>query len=194
MSDQKPRSLESTVVLLDRLRAGDESAREHLLARYLPILRRWAHGRLPARARDLSDTDDLVQVTLIRALSHLDRFEVRREGAFLAYLRTVLLNALRDELRRASRSPDHGVPLESVADLLPSPVEAAVGRETLEMYEEALSKLGEDQREAVILRVEFGYTYGEIADAMGKPSTNAARMVVVRALEKVVEGMNEHRP
>lgn len=194
MSDQQPDALESTMILLERLKAGDESAREILLARYLPILRRWAHGRLPARARDLSDTDDLVQVTLIRALSHMDRFAVRREGAFLAYLRAVLLNALRDELRRASRRPDHAVPLESVAETVPSRIEATVGRDTLESYEEALAKLGVEQREAVILRVEFGYTYAEIADAMGKPSMNAARMVVVRALRKIVDGMNEPRP
>src|SRR6476660_8945498 len=76
--------LESTAELLERIRSGDESARERLVSRYLPILKRLGHGRLPARARDLSDTDDLVQVTLIRALDHIETFEMRREGAFLA--------------------------------------------------------------------------------------------------------------
>jgi RNA polymerase sigma-70 factor (ECF subfamily) len=54
---------EPTVALIRRVRDGDSVARDTLLKRYLPALRRWAHGRLPASARDLSDTDDLVQVT-----------------------------------------------------------------------------------------------------------------------------------
>ena len=52
---------ESSVELLERARAGDSDALDRLLGRYLPRLRRWASGRLPRRARDLSDTDDLVQ-------------------------------------------------------------------------------------------------------------------------------------
>src|SRR5947208_16437739 len=81
---------ESTVTLLQRIRAGDLGAREHLLGRYLPLLRRWAHGRLPVYARALDDTDDLVQITLLRSLKHLDQFEAERSGAFLAYLRQTL--------------------------------------------------------------------------------------------------------
>src|SRR6476660_6142279 len=98
--DARPASdLESTTTLLNRVREGDEAARERLLARYLPLLKRWAHGRLPRYARDLSETDGLVQVTWIRALSRAGEFESRREGAFLAYLWRILLNALRDEIR-----------------------------------------------------------------------------------------------
>ena len=72
-------------------RAGDQRARERLVSRFLPILRNWATGRLPGGARDLAETDDLVQITLVRALDHIDRFEHRGEGAFLAYLRRILL-------------------------------------------------------------------------------------------------------
>ena len=49
--------------------------------RYLPRLSRWASGRLPRWARDLSDTDDLVQDTLIRSVANLGHFEARGEGA-----------------------------------------------------------------------------------------------------------------
>src|SRR5206468_605262 len=63
--------LESTATLLARLRKGDLAARDRILARYRPTLQRWAHGRLPSRARGLVDTDDLVQITLIRALNRL---------------------------------------------------------------------------------------------------------------------------
>src|SRR5262245_46623761 len=94
---------DSTAVLLHRVRAGDTEARERLVARHLPLLRGWAHRRLPPGARALADTEDLVQITFIRALKQVEAFEPRHEGAFLAYLRQILLNAIRDEIRRARR-------------------------------------------------------------------------------------------
>jgi RNA polymerase sigma-70 factor (ECF subfamily) len=64
---------ETSVELLERVRQGDQSALERLLQRHLPALRRWARGRLPRWARDLSDTEDLVQDTIIRSLQRLRR-------------------------------------------------------------------------------------------------------------------------
>jgi RNA polymerase sigma-70 factor (ECF subfamily) len=190
MSD--PPDLESTAVLLEQIRSGDASARERLVARFLPLLQRWAHGRLPHYARALADTDDLVQISLVRALNHLDGFEIRREGAFLAYLRRILLNSLRDEIRRAHRRPS-----EDIAELeLPasdrSLLEQQIGRETLEAYESALGRLTEPQQEAVIMRIEFGYSYPQVAAATGS-TPNAARMLVARALVRLAEEMDAHR-
>src|SRR5262245_61483470 len=96
-------SLESTAALLEGARRGDTAARDRLLARMLPSLRQWSHGRLPAGARDLSDTDDLVQVALIRAVDQIGDFESRREGSFLAYLRRSVLNQIKDHVRRVTR-------------------------------------------------------------------------------------------
>jgi RNA polymerase sigma-70 factor (ECF subfamily) len=184
-----PEDLEATADLLTRVRRGDDRARDTLVRRFLPILRRWAHGRLRGPARALAETDDLVQITLIQALQHVDRFEPRREGAFLAYLRQILLNAVRQEARSAARRPS-GQPLaEIVVD--PAPVVEAVGRETMQAYEDALERLPALQREAVILRVEFGYSHREIAEAIGSPSANAARMTVSRALVRIAEIMDD---
>ena len=186
-------SLESTRVLLDRARDGDAGARERLFARYLPVLRQWAHRRLPASARDLHETDDLVQVTLMRALARLDSFEHRGEGAFLAYLRQILMNAVRDEIRRAARRRAPVALDDDLPDPGPSALERALGRETLERYEAALAELVESQREAVILRLELGFDYAQIAEALGRPSADAARMTVGRALVRLAEVMHEHR-
>ncbi len=182
--------LESTAFLLTRVRDGDEAARERLIVRYLPMLREWARGRLPGGARSLSDTDDLVQVTLIRALKHLNEFESRGEGAFLRYLRHVLLNAMRDEIRRAARRGPHDELVDAHPSPAPSPLEATVSRDTMERYEAALQTLGEEQQEAVILRVEMGYSYDQIAEALGKNSANTARMVVTRALTRLSLAMD----
>jgi RNA polymerase sigma-70 factor (ECF subfamily) len=185
--------LESTAFLLEQVRGGDGRARERLVARFLPLLRRWAHGRLPGHARSLADTDDLVQVSLLRALDHVDGFEARREGAFLAYLRRILLNAVRDEIRKSARRPTSDVDSVEIAAPGASLLEQQIGRDTLEDYEAALTRLTEAQREAVIMRLEFGYSYPQIADAMGRTTPNAARMLVARALVQLAEEMDEHR-
>jgi RNA polymerase sigma-70 factor (ECF subfamily) len=185
--------LEATASLLALVRSGDDEARERLAARFLPVLRRWAHGRLPPKARGMVDTDDLVQVGLLRALDQVEHFEPRHPGAFLAYLRRTLLNSIRDEIRRAARRPGgEGLP-EELADDAPSLVERAIGTQALERYEEALAGLPEAQQEAVILRVEMGLSYQEIADATGSPSANAARMSVSRALVRLAEVMADYR-
>lgn len=188
-----PRGLEATAALLALYRAGDERARDRLLARYLPLLRRWAHGRLPAGARSLADTDDLVQISLLRALRHMGTFEPAHEGAFLVYLRRIFLNAMRDEIRRAHPERRAGEPDQGLSDGKPSALEQTIGRETMEAYEAGLALLDEGQREAVVLRLEFGMKYEEIAEATGKPSANAARMAVSRAILRLAEVMDEHR-
>src|SRR5262245_9796365 len=185
--------LETTADLIALARQGDSAARERLMRRVLPALTRWARGRLPYYARDLAETDDLVQVTLIRALSHLDTIDVKGEGAFLAYLRRVLLNAIRDEIRRWRRHPTRQSLDDGIAGQTRSAVEEAIGNETLEHYEAALGELTEEQREAVILKLEFGMTNPELATAMGKSSPNAARMVVARALVRLAEALGEFR-
>ncbi len=182
--------MESTASLLTRVKTGDEAARERLVGRYLPALHRWARGRLPSRARGFLDTDDLVQVTLLRALDKVMDFEPQRVGAFWAYLRRILQNQIRDQIRRTTRRPGATTLPETLADVGHSPLEEVIGRETLEAYERALEKLPDQQREAVLLRIELGFTHPEVAEAIGSPTPNAARMLVARGLARLAEVMN----
>ena len=80
---------------------------------------------------------------------------------------------------------------ETIADGATSVVEQAIGRVMLERYEAELMQLLPDQREAVILRFEFGLGYAELAEAMGRPSPNAARMLVVRALAQLAQRLGD---
>ena len=129
----------ATSELLHLAKQGDARARDALLARYLPRLRRWASGRLPIFARSLLDTQDLVQETLVRVLEGLDRIEVRGPGGFQAYVRQAVLNRIRDQVRWAARRPGpDGVP-EEMRDPAPSPLEHAIGADVLARYERALA-------------------------------------------------------
>jgi RNA polymerase sigma-70 factor (ECF subfamily) len=184
---------ETTASLLRRVRDGDASARDGLIRRYLPALRRWARGRLPGGARHLADTDDLVQVTLLRALDKVQEFEHRGEGSFLAYLRRILKNEICDQMRRAARRPAGEPMSETLTVNEQSPLEAVIGQETLERYEAALARLPDDQQEAVMLRIELGFSWSEVAEATGSPTPNAARMAVTRAIARLAEEMDAGR-
>jgi RNA polymerase sigma-70 factor (ECF subfamily) len=181
--------IDQTIELLSRARAGDRRALEDLFARHTPLLRRWASGRLPRWARDIGDTVDLVQETMLATFKRLDEFEARGEGALQAYLRQALINRVRNELKRASRRPaqlaiDSGVVSDGTA-----PIDAAIGAETAARYEAALARLPAEMRSAVVARVELRLSYAEIAELLDKPSADAARMTVVRALMKLAEEM-----
>ena len=184
---------ESTFSLIERARAGDQQALERLFARHLEPLRRWASGRLPKWARDLADTDDLVQDTLLKTFKRIERFEPRRVGALQAYLRNAVLNRLRDELRRKGREPAltnlDSIDLESAE----SPLEHAIGRQAVEAYEHALQRLKPEEREAIIARVELGYSYEELAVMLDKPTADAARKAAERALVRLAEEMKRGR-
>jgi RNA polymerase sigma-70 factor, ECF subfamily len=178
---------ESTLSLLTRVREGDDAALNDLFARYLPLLRRWAAGRLPRWARDLADTPDLVQETLFQVFKKIDGFEHRGEGAFQAYLRQAVMNRIRNEIRNAGRRPQRQELDESVADDQESPLEAAIGAEAVQHYEGALQRLRDEDRELVVARIELGLTYSEIAAATGRASMDAARMAVTRAIARLIE-------
>lgn len=179
----------ASIELLARARSGDEKALNDLCARYLPRLQRWAHGRLPAWARGALDTHDLVQDALSQVIQHIGSFEPRHEGAFQAFVRTALLNRIRDEIRRAHRRPTDPLATDRPADG-PSPIEEAIGSEALARYEAALQRLKPADREAIIARIELGLPYIEVARALRKPSVAAAHVAVSRALLKLAKEMS----
>lgn len=189
------RMTEPTEVLLRRIQAGDADARQALYDRSLPLLLRWAHGRLPQYARSASDTEDLVQISLMRALRHLDGFKASGSGAFLAYLRQILLNEVRHEIRSQRRHGGAHVAVEDVelVDEGRSAIELLVNEQRLRAYENALATLNRRQQELVVLRIEFGLSWQEIALEIGG-SVDAVRMTVTRALQRMAEVIGEeHR-
>ena len=186
-NDNQSLAQQTTLHLLDEVRAGNEAAVSLLYKRHLARLQRWARGRLPRGAREMMDTDDLVQQVLMKTLRHVDSFEPTQTGGFQSYLRAGVTNLIRDELRRRQRQPQGHQTASSVEAFGPSPLEELVGREKLDRYERGLSQLSESDREIVVARLELGLSYNEIAKELGKPSADAARMAVTRAVTRLAE-------
>ena len=182
-------SAEASFALLLRAKTGDQQARDALFARYLPRVRRWAHGRLPANSRSLLNTDDLAQEVMCRAIVSLETFEPRHEGAFQGFLRQVMMNRVLDEVRGARRRPTGELLEDEHFAEDPSPMELAIGKEALERYEAALQRLKPLERELIVARCELDFSHEEIASLFGKPTASAARVAVGRALARLAEEM-----
>jgi RNA polymerase sigma factor (sigma-70 family) len=151
-----------------------------LCARFRPLLRRWARCWLAQAGLGAHEADDLVQTTLLRALRGAETFEMRGEASLLAWLRQILLNELRSELRRRScRGEAVAIDENLVAD--GDPVTATLAHERERAYANALRALNARQRRHMQLRVEHGMSFDEIAATTGG-SIDGARMVVARAL------------
>ena len=183
----------SSARLLERAVRGDRSAIDELFARYLPRLRRWTRGRLPRWARGVVDTSDLVQDTLLHALTRITVFEPKGDGALRAYLRQAVENRIRDELRRVARRPavesldgDDQVPGGG-----PSPLDRAIDDQTWARYLSALKRLTPRERRLIVGRAELGYSFTQLAYIDGRASPDAARMALKRALVRLASEMRD---
>ena len=137
----------------------------------------------------MEDTGDLVQATVMSALRHLQAFDARHQGALQAYLRRAVMNRIRDLVRQRDRRPVQTELPEQLLDDQASPLELAIGAENLARYEAALERLRPVDREAIINRVELQLTYEELAIALDKPTAQAARVAVMRAMKRLAEEM-----
>ncbi len=175
----------SSLALLALMQKGEDGARDELMRRYWPRLARWAHGRLPSCARDLHDTVDLVQETLMAAMHRLEDFQPDQDGSLQAYLRTAILNRIRS-LVRTTRTRGEKIEADSMlVDPGPSPLEQAIGRDAVARYERALRRLRPDDQDVIHLKVELDLPYDQIARETGKATITAARMAVSRALYRL---------
>jgi RNA polymerase sigma factor (sigma-70 family) len=178
---------DSTTELVERARTGDRSAVNGLISRALPALKKFARGRIPAYGRGDADTEDVVQEAILNTLRRIKTFEYRDVGSLQAFLREVVVNRIRDIVRKVGR---HGVAAEIPEHLPlnePSPLEAAILSQRTARFTDAMTRLRRADRELIVWRVELGYSYGEISERLGAASPDAARMRVKRAIERLAE-------
>ncbi len=179
--------LSTSLRLFARARRGDASALDRLFARLLPSLRRWTRRRLPSWARRRLDTEDLVQHAFLQLFRRLGGFEPRRRRALHAYLQEAIRNRVRDEVRRAALVETSQRSALDPADPASSPLDHAISQEDAARYREALARLEPGDQELVVGRVELGLSYEQLALATGRPSPDATRVAIRRALLRLAE-------
>jgi RNA polymerase sigma-70 factor (ECF subfamily) len=166
----------------------EPSMREALLAA-VPSLRAFAISL----SGNVDRADDLVQETLLRALSHIDSFQ---PGTNLnAWLFTILRNLFHSEYRKRRREVEDSDGAYA-ARLSTQPEQGA--RLDLEDFKAALARLPPDQREVLLLVGASGFSYEEAAEicqcAVGtiKSRVNRARTRLAQLL--AVESVDDIGP
>lgn len=155
---------------------------ERLAARYLPILKQWAQTRFPSSIGASAQAHDLVTKTLLVTLDCLPPMLEEHEGALLIYLRAELLKAF--ALQQLS---DDGIHEPNNAGL-----SAPLALDDCADYEGALQKLSPIQREAIILKFEFGMNFAEIAAALERPNAQVVQSLLARALVAMAPTLGEN--
>lgn len=173
----------------------DQTAWNASIGSYLPRLKTFAERHLPAASRGALGADDVVQEVVMKGIRQLHRFEFRHDEAFMAYLRTSIRHRIVDEIRRARRRPVV-VPLDNheSVDLSVSPLERLLARSRAQRYRSALADLGDRDRRLIVLRVEHGLSYLDIATRLGMRTESSVRMAVKRALQRLGARVNRTHP
>jgi len=197
---------EAVPELIRRCRSGEAAAHAQLLERYRSYLQVLAQGQLGRHLRAKCDASDLVQQTLLEAHRDFAAFQGAGEAELLAWLRRILAHNLYNEARRfAARQRDAAreVSLDQLRTGLdrsslalgrclaahdPSPSQAAQQRERAVRLAEALSRLPEDYRTVLLLRVFEELSAEEVAQRMER-SAGAVRMLQMRALQALRDEM-----
>jgi RNA polymerase sigma-70 factor (ECF subfamily) len=136
-----------------------EALREEIIG-LLPRLRRFA--RTITRNRD--DADDLVQITVERALVRLDQW--RPDSRLESWMFTIMRNAWIDEVRARGRRGRVFAP-EELGEHVAEPTSAT--HLELLVIENAMSQLPEEQRLAIALVLIEGLSYKEAAVILEVP-------------------------
>jgi RNA polymerase sigma factor (sigma-70 family) len=138
----------------------------------LPRLRRFA--RMLARAP--ADADDLVQLTVERALTRRDQW---RSGTRLdSWMFRIMKNAWIDETRARTRQGGLFAPAEAGERVGDDGAGAMEARLAAAEVERAMARLPDDQRLAVALVLVEGLSYQEAADVLEIPAgTLTSRLV-----------------
>ncbi len=190
---------ESEDTLLEKAVGGDDEALAALLKHYGPQVRR--DLQIGAKWQSTLDADDVMQVSYLEAYLRIDRFTPKGSKAFLAWLRQIAQNNLRDAIKalkcekRPPPSKRIAPPVGDEAILLlyhllgatnTTPSSVVARREAKSSLETALRELPPDYARVVRLHDLEGLSGPEVAAATGR-SRGAIFMLRARALERLRE-------
>ena len=166
------RRVDDDHALVERLRAGDESAFVALVRQYQPRLLRLAQLTVGSNAV----AQEVTQDTWLAVMRGVDRFEGR--SSFKTWLFQILLNRARTAVRREQRAglPDDSIDERFLRDgHFASPPEPWAERAEDRMFamqlaarvRELLPRLPESQRQVVTLRDVEGLEPTDVAAVLG---------------------------
>jgi RNA polymerase sigma-70 factor (ECF subfamily) len=189
--------IQKTQHLVALAKDGNRSALNQLYSIYTERVRWMVRFRMGKELRSKLESMDLVQDTLIHALSGLEEFTYKNEGDFVRWLSKIAENELRGSLkklhadkrdiRREVRLGNYGPTTDDKSLRTDGPIDATTPsvimskKEDLSKLEEAIDELKPEYREIIVLAKIDGLSYKEIGARLGK-SADAVGMLLSRAM------------
>ena len=199
---------DKTEELLLGAREGDEDAVNRLIERHRAAVLRMVQMRLDHKIRRRVDVSDVVQDVMIEANRRLQTYMADPSMPFHLWLRHIAKDRIIDAHRRHRGSQKRSIDREqalavpgakdhSTMDLAAhlcdgelTPAAAATQREMAERVADAVSELGEQDAEIIIMRHYEQLTNQEVAQALGltEPAASMRYLRAVRRLREMLLG------
>lgn len=171
--------------LIGRVRRGDPSGAEELFERYSAPLLRFTARMIGSDA----EAEEITQDVFLKMIGRVAQYDGRAKVS--SWLFAIAANACRDRFRHARRAGT--IPLEAVAERADGSErvdDRLLERERRSQVRRALSRLSEEQREALVLARYHGLPYVEIARVLSI-SEGAVKTRVFRAMETLKRVFSE---
>ncbi len=199
-----------TLELIERARAGDQSAFEELFDRHRGRLRKAIALRLDRRVAARVDASDVLQETYMEAFQRLPRYLLGEEMPFYLWLhwiaREKVLALHRRHLGAGKRTVLHETPLMPVdtsAELVsgiigrvPTPSQELARMELADQLRKALGQLDEDDRDLILWRHFEQLGAREMAQLLHITEAAASKRYIraVERLRKLLLGTSASAP
>lgn len=192
--------------LIRQAHAGDTDALGRLLGSYGNYLNLLARVQVGRRLQGKVDPADVVQETYLEAHRHFAGFRGQSEQEIAAWLRQILAGIISNLVRRYLGTKARDVRLErevageldqssqaldlGFVDPGPTPSKLVARRERSVLLADALARLPDDYRDAIVLRNLQELPFAEVAKRMDR-SEDAVQKLWVRALAKLRKALDE---
>jgi RNA polymerase sigma-70 factor, ECF subfamily len=164
--------------------AGDNEARDLLLAEIQPLVQRYCRGRLGRSEGVIGSADDVAQDVCLAVISALPHYEIKGLS-FRAFVYGIAAHKVTDAFRAIGRNRT-----DPVAELPDSPIlhdgpeQRLLAAEMAERLGHLLHRLTPRQREVIVLRIAVGLSAEETAQVVGS-TPGAVRVTQHRALNRL---------
>jgi RNA polymerase sigma-70 factor (ECF subfamily) len=175
--DQSPtdRVLEERA-LIERARDGHRASQEALVKQYEGR----AYGLILRLVRNTDDAKDILQETMVKALTSLDRYDPAY--SFTTWLFRIATNKSLDLLRKRkiefrTFTYDETDPIEDIPNGSTSADEALARKLDWELIERCMEELDPRYRAVLLMRYRDGLEYKEIAHVLSTPMGTVKAML-----------------
>ena len=170
-------------LLIWKFKRGSSDALQRIYEKYVAYLVTLATALL----NDAGTAEDIVHDVFVSFARSADKLGLK--GSLKAYLATCVVNRVRDRIRTMQRQPARLDEANTICATANGPELSAVCAEQLQKLSRAISKLPYEQREVIILHLQSGMMFKQIAESQ-HVSINTAQSRYRYALDKLRSLMN----